>query len=134
MAGNLSPVVLDTHTLLWWTLDPEMLSDRAREMCARIHLSGAIISSISIWEIGIKIKRKKIDIGLDISTYTSRLRCLESLLIVPIDENIWIQNLELDWDHRDPADRTIVATAMVRDADLITKDNVIRRFYERAVW
>ena len=134
MAGNLSPVVLDTHALLWWTLDPEMLSDRAREMCARIHLSGAIISSISIWEIGIKIKRKKIDIGLDISTYTSRLRCLESLLIVPIDENIWIENLELDWDHQDPADRTIVATAMVRDADLITKDSVIRRFYERAVW
>ena len=81
-----------------------------------------------------KNQKKKNDIGLDISTYAGRLRCLESLLIDPVDEDIWIRNLELDWDHPDPADRTIVATAMVREADLITKDTAIRRFYERAVW
>ena len=134
MARNIGPVVLDTHALLWWTLDPEMLSDRAREICGSIHLTGAIVSSISIWEIGIKIKRKELDIGLNIATYTARVRRLNALTIVAVDESIWIKNLELDWDHKDPADRTIVATALIHAADLVTKDSAIHDFYPRAIW
>ena len=134
MAGDVTAIVLDTHALLWWTLDPDMLSARATEICNEIDRSGAFISAISIWEIGIKIKRKKLDIGLDIKTYTDRLKRLNSVRIVPIDEDIWIRNLELDWDHRDPADRTIVATATIHDAVLLTKDDMIRKFYEKAIW
>ena len=111
-----------------------MLSKPATEMCDEIGRSGAIISAISIWEIGIKIKRKKLDIGLDIKTYTGRLKRLNSVRIIPVDEDVWIRNIELDWDHRDPADRTIVATATMHDAVLLTKDEIIRNFYKKAIW
>jgi len=40
----------------------------------------------------------------------------------------------LEWDHRDPVDRTIVATAKKRRLPIITKDQRIRRFYKRTVW
>jgi len=40
-------------------------------------------SSISIWEIGIKIKRGKLEIPLSIKEYVDRIR-----------------NILLDWDHR----------------------------------
>ena len=126
--------VLDTHVLLWWTLDPDMLSARAREACSEIGRIGAVVSSVSIWELGIKIRRSKLDIGLAIEEYLQRLRRLRSLSIVPVDAETWVQNLNLDWQHDDPADRTIVATALMRDADLVTKDRQIRNFYDRTIW
>ena len=134
MAGEMTGPVLDTHVLLWWTLDPDMLSAPARKACSEIGRTGAMVSSISIWELGIKIKRGKLEIGLDIGEYLQRLRRLRSLSIVSVDAAIWVQNLNLDWDHDDPADRTIVATALTRDADLISKDRIIRDFYRRTIW
>jgi PIN domain nuclease of toxin-antitoxin system len=41
---------------------------------------------------------------------------------------IWLENLRLDWSHRDPADRTIVATARIKSLALISKDEQIHKF------
>jgi PIN domain nuclease of toxin-antitoxin system len=42
---------------------------------------------------------------------------------------------QLAWDHNDPLDRIIVATAMVHRAPLVTKDDRIRRFQPaNAIW
>ena len=54
--------------------------------------------------------------------------------ILPVDTETWLANLELSWDHRDPADRTIVATAVVNDCPLVTSDRAMRNFYSSAVW
>ena len=134
MVGEMSSPVLDTHVLIWWTLDPEMLSTRARGACAEIGRVGAVVSAISIWELGIKIERGTLDIGREIGSYLQRLRHLSSLTIAPVDAATWGQNLQLDWSHDDPADRTIVATALMRDADLISKDRSVREFYDRTIW
>jgi PIN domain nuclease of toxin-antitoxin system len=93
-----------------------------------------IISSISIWEIGVKIKNKKLDIGMSIEKYAGLLYKLGYLKIVPVDEQIWMQNLVLDWKHSDPADRTIVATAMIHRARIITADENIRLFFDQHIW
>ncbi len=53
-------VLLDTCALLWWTLDPEKLSQTAASACDMISFTGGAISSISIWEIGIKAKKKNL--------------------------------------------------------------------------
>lgn len=127
-------MLLDTCALLWWTLDPEKLSDAATVACNGIPNNGALISAISIWEIGIKIKKGKLDIGMDLREYINRLKRLDILKIEPVDENIWVENVLLDWDHRDPADRTIVATAKMMNSPIITKDSVIRNFYPNTIW
>jgi PIN domain nuclease of toxin-antitoxin system len=127
-------VLLDTCALLWWTLDPEKLSGKAHRYCQRIPDEGAIISSISIWEIGIKIKKGVLDIKISLPEYVDRLNRLEYLQIIPIDETIWIKNIELDWQHKDPADRTIVATAMLHDLPILTKDVLIRNYYPKTIW
>jgi PIN domain nuclease of toxin-antitoxin system len=67
-------VLLDTCALVWWTLDPERLSARAKEACDNIKIEGAIISSISIWELGIKLKRGKLEINISLEEYVSRLK------------------------------------------------------------
>ncbi|MER2529095.1 MAG: type II toxin-antitoxin system VapC family toxin [Candidatus Competibacter denitrificans] len=127
-------IVLDTHVLVWWTLDPARLSATARHLCDQIPTTGAKISTISLWEIGIKIQRGHLDLGLSLEAYVQRLRALKGLELVPVDVEHWLTNLNLSWAHRDPADRTIVATAQRHDLPLISKDDAIRAFYSKTVW
>ena len=125
-------IVLDTSALLYWTLDPEHLSTPARQ--AIQEADQIIISSISIWEIALKIKRGKLEIPLPIREFVVRLQNLGKLEILPVDVQTWLDNLELDWDHRDPADRTIVAIATRRACPLVTSDAAIANFYLQTVW
>ena len=126
--------VLDTCALIWWTLDPDQLSKKAEEACRKMMKGEAFVSSISLWELGIKIKNKKIDIGMGIESYVTKLEQISYLTILPVDTTLWLKNISLDWKHKDPADRTIVATALQKKAQLITKDETIREFYSKSVW
>src|SRR4030067_667863 len=100
-------IILDTSALLYWTLDPPRLSlkaEQAIEQAERI-----VISSISVWEIALKVKRHKLVIPLPVTDYVERLLQLEPLEILSVDVQTWLDILDLPWEHHDPADRTIVA-------------------------
>jgi len=125
-------VVLDTSALLYWTLDPDQLSLTARRTIEQA--DRLVISSISVWEIALKVKRGKLDIPLSIIDYAERLQRLETLEILPVDVQTWLENLGLDWEHRDPADRTIVAIATRLACPLVTSDRVVADFYRETIW
>ena len=127
-------ILLDTHALIWWTLDPDKLSKKAQERCSGIINSGCHISSISIWEIGIKIKNASIDIGMSIDDYLYKIQQLNCVEIVPVDEKIWIESVKLNWGHRDPADRVIVATALMKKVPILSKDEKIKKYYRNTIW
>lgn len=125
-------VVLDTSALLFWTLEPTRLSVKAaREVDAS---DRRLVSSISLWEIGIKVARGKLRLPLPVRDYARRLGTLEAVEILPVDLETWLANLDLPWEHRDPADRTIVATAQLRGCPLVTSDSTILAYYPDAVW
>ena len=68
------------------------------------------------------------------SEYVERLQQLEALEILPVDVQTWLDNLDLSWEHRDPADRTIVALATRFGCSLITSDRVIAEYYQETIW
>ena len=127
-------ILLDTHALIWWTLDPVHLSKKAARACSDIERKGGMISSITIWEIGIKIKNKKIDIGMNVDEYLTKLKSLNMIEIAAVDERIWIESILLPWKNRDPADRVIVATAKLNNVPIISKDDKIITFYKNTIW
>lgn len=125
-------IVLDTSALLFWTLDPERLSGAAHQAIEQA--DRILISSISIWEIALKVKNQVLELPLSVSNYVERLQRLESLEILPVDGQTWLYNLELPWEQGDPADRTIVALAARFDCPLVTSDPVIADFYTKTIW
>jgi len=125
-------IVLDTSALLYWTLDPAQLSLKAAQAIEQA--DRIVISSISVWEIALKVKQQKLVIPLPMSEYVERLQRLEALEILPVDVQTWLDNLDLSWEHRDPADRTIVALATRFGCSLITSDRVIAEYYQETIW
>lgn len=128
-------MLFDTCALLWATLDPGSLSEEEKRIAFQAFEDGtAAVSSISFWEIGIKLRKNRLEIGMSLEQYIRKIHEFNGIEIVPVNELIWLENLKLDWDHRDPADRTIVATALLRGVPILTKDTVIRDFYSHQGW
>ncbi len=129
-------IVLDTCTLLWWTLGfTDELSEKARHACSLIPDMGALLPSSAIWEVGVKVRKGKLDIGgYSLADYVRLLKEIPRLEIVPIDADLWVESLALDWDHSDPMDRLVVALAKTRGLPLLTRDEAIRSFYDNAIW
>lgn len=121
-------VLLDTHVLLWWAVDPGRLSSAAAASLAAAERAGGFASSISIWELGVKIQRGKLELGIPIEEFARRIHKSGIIELLPVTTQVWLRSLDLAWDHRDPADRVIVATALLQDVPLLTADAEIHRF------
>jgi PIN domain nuclease of toxin-antitoxin system len=121
-------VVLDTHVLLWWALDPGRLSPAAAACLHDVDRDGGFASAISIWELGVKIQRGKLDLGIPIEEFARRVETSATVELLPVNTATWLRSLELSWDHRDPADRVIVPTALLQGVPLVTADEEIHRF------
>ena len=134
MARQLS-IVLDTCALIWWSLDPERLSQAAKQACDVMEQEkNGYVPSIAIWEIALKVKRNKLDLGVEIQDYVSALKQSDVVKILPINEDIWLKTVQLEWDHRDPADRVVVAIAQMTNSSIITADTKIAQFYPSIIW
>ena len=59
-------ILLDTCALLWWVFDKNMFSKKAISYIKKMEDSSGHVSSISFWEIGIKIIKEKIEIPVSI--------------------------------------------------------------------
>ena len=125
-------VVLDTSALLFWTLDAGKLSQPASSAIA--DAERILVSSISVWEIGVKVARGRLDIPLPVREFADALARINRVEILPVDTATWLRSVELRWEHRDPADRVIVATAELNACPLVTSDAAMRAFYPQSVW
>ncbi len=89
---------------------------------------GGYASSISIWELGIKVQRGQLELPLPVEEFALRIRQGGVVELLPVDTETWLRTLGLDWPHRDPADRVIVASALLKGVPVLTKDRVIQEF------
>ena len=130
-------ILLDTHALVWWADDPDKLSKKSTELIKEESVRGTVVvSAISLWEIALLIKSKRLVLSVDLTTWVDRIERSWSVKIIPIDANIAIKSVNLpEGLHQDPADRMIIATARELEAKLVTKDRKILGYsHVRAVW
>jgi len=125
-------IVLDTSAMLFWSQNRSMLSKTALIAINDAEIVG--ISAISVWEVGWKIKMGKLRLPITTEALYDRLRKIDRVRFLPTTADIWLETVALDWDHRDPADRVIVATAALNNCPLVTSDEPIRQFYDRTIW
>jgi len=118
-------VIIDTHTLLWMDRDDPALGVRARQRIQADWLAGQVaVSAISFWEVAMLAERGRIALPMPVGLWREDwLRA--GLVEIPVDGRIALLSTQLENLHRDPADRFIVATAIVRNTPLVTADRLI---------
>lgn len=130
-------IVLDTHALVWFISNPEKLSANAKKIIDQeIKKQEILVSSISVWEIYMLIKKERIKLTMDPDIWIEKIESLPFIRFVSVDNRIASKSVNLPEPlHDDPADRIIIATALEFGATLITKDKRILRYsHVQSLW
>jgi PIN domain nuclease of toxin-antitoxin system len=113
----------DTHALIWATEDAAQLSGTARKAAQQ---SGAsAVCGISLWEVACLVDKKRISLSIPLADWMNEVA--KRLPVLNITANIAARCYELGKFHGDPADRIIVATALVHGLKIITNDGKISK-------
>jgi PIN domain nuclease of toxin-antitoxin system len=130
-------ILLDTHVWLWWVSNPDNLSEKAAEVIDEaISRRGVLISSISSWEVAMLVRKGRLELALEVEELVMKTEALPFVNFIPVDNHIAVKSVSLSSSiHSDPADRIIMATSLVNNALLITKDEKILSYSEvRTLW
>lgn len=115
-------IVLDTHVLIWADSDDRRLGRRARALIGQLWPAGKVaVSAIAFWEIGLLQVRRRLKLPASLMEWRETILSAGAIEL-PIDGIVAVRAHELSGLHDDPADRLIVATALVHGAALMTAD------------
>lgn len=117
-------ILLDTHVIVWMLFDDQRLGGRASRLIDESWRAGDVaISTISYWEVGMRVQKGQLVFPLDLDSWRRRVLGL-GLVEIPVDGGIAIGASQIQDMHGDPADRIIVATAL-EGHQLVTADQRI---------
>ena len=131
-------LVLDTHVLLWWVNDSDLLSVKAKKAIEKTLFEGSevIVSTISAWEVSMLIAKGRLILSMDVESWFDEVAQIDGVRFQPVDTEIGIKSTALPGSfHKDPADRMIVATARKLAVPLVTADEKIRKYqHVKTIW
>jgi len=130
-------ILLDTHAWIWWVSNPEELSEAARSRIddAAEH-SDVLVSCISTWEVMLLVAKSRLELSMDAKGWIAESERIPFVRFVPVDNQVAVKSVSLPMPfHSDPADRIIVATAMIADAAVVTKDEKLLNYaHVETIW
>lgn len=117
-------IILDTHVMLWDALAPERLSAQAKAAIAQANQAdGLLVCDISLWEIAMLVQKGRIQVATDCLAFINLLLQANKIQVRTISPQIAVLSTQLPTSiNQDPADRLIVATAIIENVPLVTAD------------
>lgn len=119
-------IVLDTHTWIWWASDLARLGRRGRTAIEAADRIG--VPAVCCFEVAAAVSRGRITLDRAPLEWIEQALALPRIELVPLTPAIAVKATQLGSFHGDPADRVIVATAILAAATLVTKDRNIRAY------
>lgn len=121
-------ILLDTASWIWYASESAELSPMA--LAALEADETKLVSAISVWEVGVLVAKQRIRLDRPVETWVEHALRLPGLEPVTVDQTVALLATRLPGlPPPDPADRMILATALVQGCSLLTPD---RRMLEYA--
>ena len=118
--GGVKDVLIDTHVLAWSLIAPDVLGRDVRSLLeggATVH-----VPPCALHEVTLKVRKGKWDA---MASHADRLDTLvtgQGFSVAPYTARMAMLAGSMDWDHPDPFDRMIAATAFEMGVQLVSKD------------
>ena len=127
-------LLLDTHVALWLDSGDERLRASTRTLIDGCWQNGGsiLLSAITAWEIALLVDTGRIDLDLPVAGWMDRFLTRPGIEAVPLDHKAAARSYQLHHlEHRDPADRLLIATAIEVACPFVTYDERIIRFCKK---
>lgn len=120
-------ILLDSHTLIWLYSGNERLSQAAKNVIEDTR-NECFISLASIWEMAIKIKLGKMNLGVSLDRFVEDV-VENGIQLLAVDLVHVLKTQELDFHHRDPFDRLIFSQAISENMVLLSADVIADLYF-----
>lgn len=125
-------LLLDTHAFIWFINGDKSLTAKARRTIENA-ANRSFISIASLWEIAIKVSINRLELS---GPYEKIIEHIYNngfdLLSINFEHTSLISKLE--FHHRDPFDRLIIAQALFENMSIISKDKVFDSYNIKRIW
>jgi PIN domain nuclease of toxin-antitoxin system len=124
-------LLLDTHVVLWLDSGDQRLSAATRALIDESWQTGGTVylSAVTAWEIALLVDTGRIELDLPAEAWVERFLDRPGIEAVPLGHRAACRAYQLpQLEHRDPADRLLIATAIELACPLVTYDERIERF------
>ena len=120
------PLLLDTHTLLWWQAGSDRLSPRARRLIDAA--PRLFFSAISVWELAMLVDQARVALDRPTQIWVHDLLSDGIVTLAELTPAIAVAAAQLDDFTGDHANRIIYATAVQNGLTLVTKDDRLTEY------
>ncbi|MCF7859549.1 MAG: type II toxin-antitoxin system VapC family toxin [Candidatus Cloacimonetes bacterium] len=125
--------MLDTNVFLWLIEDNPKLTQKVRRKFT--HPKNTIyLSIVSLWEIAIKTNIGKLKLEDPFSVFIDKYVFENYIEILDLKIDHIKQFKELEYYHKDPFDRTIIAQSISEDISLIASDKIFSKYPVKVLW
>lgn len=127
-------LLLDTHIVLWLNSGSPRLRPATRRLIDECWRSRGTIyfSAVNAWEIALLVDGGRVKLDLPVQGWIARFLENPGVEGVPLSLAAAAQSYCLQhFEHRDPADRLLIATAIDLGCPLVTYDERIAIFGKR---
>ena len=126
-------LLLDTHVFLWWLSGSSSLSDTARDAIANSE-NEVFVSAASAWEITTKHRLGRLPqadgVAQDVLWYVAH----QGFRQLPISVRDAEYAGRMEWLHRDPFDRMLVAQTIIHDLALVSNERPFDEHGVSRIW
>ena len=119
-------IILDTCALLWLAHDQPQLSNQTLKKLNEVPI--LYVSVITGFEIGIKYRSGKLQLPVPPREWFEGVVRHHDISVIDLDMTICLRATELPPIHRDPCDRFIIATALLKDIPVVTADKRFSKY------
>ena len=127
-------LLLDTHTLIWATMNPGQLSETTRALIQN-ESDTIYVSAASAWEIATKVAIGKLPEAVELERrFMEIVVGTAQYMILPILPEVALRAGRMEGKHGDPFDRMIAAQALALDIPVLSIDAKLDAFGVRRIW
>ncbi len=125
--------LLDTNAFLWFISGSDRLTKNARNYITDFN-NDLVLSAASLWDIAIKTSLGKLELLKPFDQLIPTQLEKNAIDILPIELNHISEIINLEFHHKDPFDRLIIAQGITEQIPVITNDAMFGKYPVKIIW